>query len=269
MTVRESHRVKSSPAAVNRRPPRCPRGEAFAEIVARHQRRELFALDLQPFGDAMFKPRVTAVMMPPIASGECLTMRAARSRAADNRSSCGTTRLISPISRARAGVNGSPVSSSSSARLRPASRGSRWVPPKVGGMPRLISGLANIALSLAMARCTASVISQPPPNASPLIAAMTGFLKASSRAVIPCPRRTKSRIAVSAPRRTLRENSWMSAPAENARSPAPVRMTARTPVSTSMQVEHGHQPVDQLVVQCVEPVRPVQRDKGDPVFDVE
>ena len=34
--------------------------------------------------------------------------------------------------------------------------------PKVGGMPSAISGLANDARSLAIARCTASVISQPP-----------------------------------------------------------------------------------------------------------
>jgi hypothetical protein len=58
----------------------------------------------------------------------------------------------------------------------------------------------------------------------PLTAAITGFPKASRRAVIPCPRRTKSRTAVVVPRRTLGENSWMSAPAEKARSPAPVKL---------------------------------------------
>ena len=45
-----------------------------------------------------------------------------------------------------------PRRSSSSARFRPASRGSRCVPPKVGGIPRLFSGLANSARSLATAR---------------------------------------------------------------------------------------------------------------------
>ena len=34
-------------------------------------------------------------------------------------------------------------------------------------------------------------------------------------------------------------------------------------------VQQRHQPVDQLVIQCVEFVGPVQRDKGDPVTDFE
>ena len=102
-------------------------------------------------------------------------------------------------------------------------------------MPRRISDLAKLARVLATARCTASVISQPPPKASPLTAAMIGFGKASNRDVMAWPRRTKSRKATLRPSPTLAANSWMSAPAENARSPAPVRMIALTPASVSMR----------------------------------
>jgi len=120
-----------------------PRGKAFAEIVRRHHCGELLALDLQPFADAHVQSAGHGGDDAADRKGR-MTNRAS-SRAADNSSSCGTIMFTNPISSARAGANGSPVSKSSSARFRPASRGSRWVPPKVGGMPRLISGLANSA----------------------------------------------------------------------------------------------------------------------------
>ena len=61
----------------------------------------------------------------------------------------------------------------------------------------------------------------------------------------------------------------MSAPAEKARSPAPVRMTARTSASVSIASSTRHQAVDQRVVQRIELVGPVQRDQRDAVVDFE
>jgi hypothetical protein len=60
--------------------------------------------------------------------------------------------------------------------------------------------------------------------ASPFTATITGLGKFSIRRVNRCPRRTNSRSAASGPFPTLGANAWMSAPAQNARSPAPVRI---------------------------------------------
>jgi hypothetical protein len=118
--------------------------------VAAHAR-ELLPFDAaRPSAMVVFRPRVTAVMNARgrerrVAQDALGELEGAFQEAACPR---GTTLLTRPSSicplRAE---NGSPVRSSSRARLRPARRGRRWVPPKVGGMPILISGFANSAVS--------------------------------------------------------------------------------------------------------------------------
>src|SRR4030088_1805148 len=63
------------------------------------------------------------------------------------------------------------------ARFRPIWRGSRCSPPASAASPTRGSGKANIAFSEAMMRSQASAISKPPPMATPLTAAMIGFLQ--------------------------------------------------------------------------------------------
>ena len=60
---------------------------------------------------------------------------------------------------------------------RPARRSRRWVPPKPGRMPRLISGWPIFAASEAMRRWQAIASSMPPPSAKPWISAITGLPK--------------------------------------------------------------------------------------------
>ena len=52
------------------------------------------------------------------------------------------------------------------------SRGSRWVPPKPGMIPRLISGWPKVADSAAIRKSQAMASSQPPPKAIELTAAI-------------------------------------------------------------------------------------------------
>src|SRR5690242_3746492 len=90
--------------------------------------------------------------------------------------------------------------------------------------PSFTSGWPNFALSLAILIAHAIASSHPPPRAKPLTAAMTGLPRFSIRSVNACPRR----VASSASTAVLFAISAMSAPAANAFSPAPVRMTPRT-----------------------------------------
>ena len=71
--------------------------------------------------------------------------------------------------------------SSSSAFVRPINRGSRWVPPKPGMIPRFDSVCPIRAVSFITRRWQAIAISQPPPVAWPWIAAMTGLGSRSMR----------------------------------------------------------------------------------------
>ena len=179
-------------------------------------------------------PRVTAVRLAATLTGAFSMIRWASFSASEINFDFKTTRLTRPDCRASSAVMGSPVRIISNARLRPIRRGRRWVPPNGGGKPRLISGLAKVALSAATASGMASSISQPPPKAKPLTAPMMGLGKRSMREVKAWPRATKSRSAISTPAATEWENSLMSAPALKARSPAPVTITARTVSSRSM-----------------------------------
>ena len=126
-----------------------------------------------------------------------------------------------------------PVRMSSSALPSPTTRDRRWVPPLPGIIPRETSGRPTLAPSTATRISHASASSQPPPKAKPLMAAITGLL---SRAII-----SVSLISIFACRAaTTPTFSWAaslrSLPAENDRSPAPVRITTRTSGSARMAV---------------------------------
>ena len=66
------------------------------------------------------------------------------------------------------------------------SRGKRCVPPKHGIMPNVTSGCPNIAFSDAILISQLKASSQPPPNAKPFTAAITGFVIASILLKVAC-----------------------------------------------------------------------------------
>src|SRR6266545_364719 len=90
-------------------------------------------------------------------------------------------------------------------------------------MPSLTSGVPSLAFSDAMRTWQAMASSQPPPRAKPLTAAITGLPSRSMRSSTRCPRRERSLPSTG----LCVASSAMSAPATNAFSPAPVRMTPR------------------------------------------
>ena len=104
---------------------------------------------------------------------------------------------------------------SSFASGAPTIRGRSCVPPTPGKIPRVTSGSANTALSLATMKSARSASSQPPPNAKPSTAAMTG---AGQRrmAIAACSKMTcwARQTSSDMPSRSLR-----SPPTQNARSP--------------------------------------------------
>ena len=77
-----------------------------------------------------------------------------------------------PRSRRRSGSSPAPSSS-------PTSRGRRWVPPKPGMIPSLISGWPKTADSAAMRKSQAIASSQPPPKARALTAAIVAIRSAA------------------------------------------------------------------------------------------
>src|SRR2546423_1012034 len=89
-------------------------------------------------------------------------------------------------------------------------------------IPMFTSGWPSFARSDAIRMSHARASSQPPPRAYPLIAARIGLLHAAIASPSLRPASEKDRIS-SAVRPTI---SLMSAPAPNARSPAPVRLIA-------------------------------------------
>ena len=114
------------------------------------------------------------------------------------------------------------------ARPLPTRRGRRCVPPPPGRRPSFTSGWPNLALSAAIRMVHAIAVSQPPPSAKPLTAAITGLPRFSMRSSTSWPKRLdrSASIAVAC------ASSPMSAPAMNALSPAPVRMTPSTVASS-------------------------------------
>src|SRR2546426_935680 len=117
-----------------------------------------------------------------------------------------------------------PVKISSLASGAPRIRGRSWVPPIPGKIPSVVSGTPNTAVSLATMKSERTASSQPPARAKPSTAAITGTGQRSTRnaacSKITCWARQASSVI------SLR--SLRSPPAQNARSPAPVKTTART-----------------------------------------
>src|SRR6266705_3739078 len=116
-----------------------------------------------------------------------------------------------------------PVKISSLASGAPSTRGRSCVPPIPGKIPSVVSGTPNTAVALATMKSERTASSQPPARAKPSTAAITGTGQRSTRnaacSKITCwARHASSVIAL----RSLR-----SPPAQNARSPAPVKTTAR------------------------------------------
>src|SRR5581483_3437636 len=120
-------------------------------------------------------------------------------------------------------------------------RASRWVPPKPGMIPRLISGWPNFALSAAMTKSHARASSVPPPRAKPFTAAMTGIGSVSKERITPRPCAEKA-FPSAALIVTIAE---ISAPATNARSPEPVMMRQRT--EESWRTASTHAPISRTV----------------------
>src|SRR5215813_918007 len=148
-------------------------------------------------------------------------------------SATGTTRSTRPIRSASAAGTRMPVRIISRALPRPTRRGSRCVPPPPGMMARLISVRPSCASSAAMRMSQARASSRPPPRAKPRMAAMMGWLHRSISA------RKSSRLRAS--RKWVgvggSRNSRMSAPAQKARSPAPVMTTTLTVSSVRSRVK--------------------------------
>ena len=169
-------------------------------------------------------PMLMQSRMPRSASGAACASCPANVIVSASSSAAATTRLTMPSSRARAASIGAPTRHSSRVAARPARRSRRWVPPKPGIRPRLISGWPSSADSLAIRRWQHIANSSPPPSANPLIIAITGLGIRSTRRIMRWPRREKSRPCTGV--RVL--ISAMSAPATNALAPAPVSTTQRT-----------------------------------------
>ena len=105
------------------------------------------------------------------------------------------------------------------------------MPPPPGMRPSLISGWPSLASSAQMRTSQHIASSSPPPRQKPLIAATNGMCAASIRVPDRCiPRAEPPSLP---PDSRSAGNSLMSAPATNARSPAPRMTTARSPASPS------------------------------------
>ena len=91
-------------------------------------------------------------------------------------------------------------------------------------MPRFTSGCPSRAVFDATRSVQASAISQPAPSAKPFTAAITGLPRVSIVSRSACPVRAKARAETGVKDRKI----VMSAPAMNAFSPEPVRITPPT-----------------------------------------
>ena len=190
---------------------------------------------------------------------------ASSSSSSASSSAAGTTRFTRPMRYASCASIISPVSSSCSARPLPTRRGSRCVPPYPGTSPSFTSGWPNFANSDAMRMWHAIASSQPPPSAKPFTAAIDGLgrrLEATEHVLSALGERLGRHGAVLLPTRE------MSAPATKAR-PAPVRMTPPTSAAFRALVDRVSELVDHAIVERVQLVGTVDRDRGDPVGDGE
>src|SRR2546425_2711270 len=198
----------------------------LSSVAAQSPKNE--ASSTKPSAWLVSSPRFTASSEYVTAIGAlakiCFRMASARGIS----SAAGTTSFTSPMRYASWALMISPDRMSCSARPLPTSRGRRCVPPPPGGMPRVTSGWPNLAFSEASLMVHAMAVSHPPPSAKPLTAAITGLPRFSIRSSTACPKRLDCCAATG----VIRASSLMSAPAMNALSPLPVRMTPRTAASS-------------------------------------
>ena len=106
------------------------------------------------------------------------------------------------------------------------------MPPYPGMIPSFTSGWPSFAFELARRMVQAMAISHPPPNAKPLMQAITGLPMLSIRSSTDWPRCVYSLPETA----SCFDNSPMSAPAMNAFSPEPVRIATRIAASFWMSV---------------------------------
>src|SRR5882757_70862 len=179
--------------------------------------RRIFAL----LGDRLFQRDRKALLDRLLGGADrhrrVLQMVLAQRSAATSASPAGTTSLTKPSSRPSLAETWRAVRIMPMARLSPICRGSRCTPPASAARPTRGSGSAKVAFSEAMIRSQASAISNPPPIATPLTAAMIG-LSQSKREVSP------AKPPLSVPRLPPAACHFRSLPAQNALSPAPVTM---------------------------------------------
>src|SRR5215210_1364451 len=119
----------------------------------------------RPLTRSTSRARLAADFACLTASGPLAEISAASSLAAFNASPGPTTRLTRPISLASSAPMRRPVKMSSFASAGPIRRGSRWVPPMPGSIPRPTSGKPKLAFSAAIRTSQASATSHPPPSA--------------------------------------------------------------------------------------------------------
>jgi hypothetical protein len=156
-------------------------------------------------------------------SGAAAQIARASSNAAGIRPSRGTTRFTRPQRAASAAPMRRPVSSHSTAIGRGSRDARRSSPPASGTRPSVTSVSANSACSAATTRSAARTSSKPPPRASPLTAAMTG-LPRSKNSVRPANPPGPWSASMPSPAAA----AFRSQPALKNRSPAPVRIAARS-----------------------------------------
>ena len=146
-------------------------------------------------------------------------------------------------------------------------RCSSVMPPSSGRRPTRASGRPKLASSAATMMSQPSTISKPPPSAWPLTRAITGTSSVSRSAMPPKPPGAFMRPIFEAAAR--REPPFMSAPAEKARSPAPVSTTTRTSRSASIAAQMRLQLALGRRVDGVQHLGPVDGDARDVVGDGE
>ena len=148
------------------------------------------------------------------------------------RSVFGTHLVASPICTASGPPILRPKRITSWALPSPISLASLWVPPAPGKSPNPVSGSANNASSDTTRKSQAIAVSQPPPNAYPFTAAITGLEHFWIRSSAFCPAPPKQSVDFFV-FRLLR-----SAPAINAFSPAPVTIITFTSSALSAHVKN-------------------------------
>ncbi len=159
-------------------------------------------------------------------------MATASAIASSSSDSAGTTRLKRPIRSPSSACTWRPVNAISAARPGPTSRGSvHDVPSSPTDRPILTNAALIFAFGDASRMSAASASAIPPPAAAPLMAAMTGT--GSPRIPAMAPAASSWNLMNSrTPNVGRRSISSRSKPAQNALSPAPVMISARSSSSS-------------------------------------